>query len=278
MKRELELTRRLASLTALGEAVRGMKSLSAHHFREARGGVELARAYHAGVERIVHLTGARLEAGRGPAGVLVLGGELGLCGAYNAQIVAKAVARRGELGAGPTFVVGRRTRRLLLQKGVAIERGYDAPTSLAGITRLLLPLAEDVLVHYAAHGLSSLEIVSSRFSGVGSASPESLRFLPLEPSPQPGGRARSLQHTEHLASSAIREFLYATLHTLLLDALASEHAARLLATQSAEKWLDERTETLRRRLASSRRETSTQEILEIATAARQVTGQKTRRY
>jgi F0F1-type ATP synthase gamma subunit len=44
--------------------------------------------------------------------------------------------------------------------------------------------------------------------------------------------------------------------------------ARLVATQSAEGWLDERAERLRRQLASTRREASTQEAIEIAAGAR----------
>lgn len=48
--------------------------------------------------------------------------------------------------------------------------------------------------------------------------------------------------TARLASAAIREYLYIVLYDLLLDALASEHGARFVAMQAAERWLDEGTE------------------------------------
>ena len=70
MKREVELQRRLRSLEALGEAVGAMKSLSAHHFREARRGIEPARRYREGVERILGWAGASLPGGDGEAGLL----------------------------------------------------------------------------------------------------------------------------------------------------------------------------------------------------------------
>ncbi len=41
-----------------------------------------------------------------------------------------------------------------------------------------------------------------------------------------------------------------------------------MATQAAEKRLHERCEELRRRLSTARRETSTQEVIEVATGAR----------
>jgi hypothetical protein len=73
---------------------------------------------------------------------------------------------------------------------------------------------------------------------------------------------------EYLAAVAVRELLYITRVGLLLDALASVHSARLAATQSAEHWLNERTERLRRHLSACRREASTQEVIEISADTR----------
>ncbi len=268
MKRELELSRRLRSLEALGEAVGAMKSLSAHHFREIRRAVEPARIYRDGVRAILDRSGGEIGAGTGPAGLLVVGGELGLCGSYNARLVAAAAKRRGELGAGPTRCVGHRAAALLARRGVDLQAVYGAPTGVAGMTDLLLRLAEDTLEGYAGQDLSSLDIVASRFAGVGAAEPGVVRLLPLPPArADPAAGARYVTSAQ-LGSAAVREFLYVALYDLLLDALASEHGARLLATQSAEQWLDERTARLRRQLAAARREASTQEMLEIAGGAR----------
>jgi F-type H+-transporting ATPase subunit gamma len=268
MRREIELRRRLSSLHALGDAVRGMKSLSARHFREAREAVEPARAYRAGVERMLGWAGVTLAAGDGPAGLVVIGAELGLCGGYDARVVEAGVTRRTELGDGPTLCVGRRAAARLGRHGIRVDRSYGGPTSVRGITNLLLELAEDVLTRYATDRLSRFDIVSSRFAGVGAASPARVRLLPVEPA-QPGeGPSTRYATPGHFASAAIREFLYSTLYDILLDALASEHGARLVATQSAERWLDERTGRVRRQLAATRREASTQEVIEIAAGAR----------
>lgn len=269
MKRERELERRLRSLSALGEAIGAMKSLAAHHFRESREALEVARAYREGVERILAASDARLGAGDGPALLVVVGGELGLSGSYDTRIVDAATARRVELGEGPTFAVGQRAATLLGRRSVEVERTYRAPTSIGGIPARLLPLAENLLTTYAARRLSRLEILSSRFGGVGATTPTSTTLLPLEPRSDEAGLSRARYVApDHFASVAVREFLYVTLYDLLLDALASEHGARLVATQSAERWLDERTERLRRRLAAARREASTQEVIEIAAGAR----------
>jgi F-type H+-transporting ATPase subunit gamma len=268
MTREADLERRLESLTALREAVGAMKSLSAHHFRDARRAVEPARVYREGVERLLHAAKATLAAGDGPPGLLVIGGELGLCGAYNARVVSTAEERRADLGEGPTFCVGERAATLLARRGVEVESRYGAPTSVGGITGALIPLAESVLNTYIERRLSSLDIVSCRFGGVGSITPETIRLLPL--GSDAGEAAPPVRYTtmDDFASTAAREFLYVTLYDLLLDALASEHGARLLATEAAERWLGDRTDELRRRLTASRREAATQEVIEIASGAR----------
>lgn len=269
MKRTRDLERRLRSLTALGEAVGAMKSLSAHHFREVRGAVDAAHVYRRGVEQLVAETGAHLPAGDGPVGLLIIGAELGLCGGYNARVVAAGAARRAALGAGPTFCIGRRAATALrVRGGQALERAYGAPTSVGGIPDLLLRLAEDVLTTAVAVRLSAFEVVSQRFAGVGAGAPTTVRLLPLESAPARAARPARYVGRDRLAAAGAREFLYITLYDLLLDAIAAEHAARLVATQSAEQWLSERRDGLRRRLLAARREASTQEVIEITAAAR----------
>jgi F-type H+-transporting ATPase subunit gamma len=268
VKREQQLRQRLQSLDSLGEAIDAMKNLSARHYREMRVAVGPAHVYREGIERILSWTGAELPAGDGPAGLLVIGAELGLCGAYNAHVVAAGAAHRAELGDGPTFVAGRRAAALLTRRGVTLTRVSRAPTSIDGITEFLLGLAEELLTAYVRENLASLDIVSTQFVGVGDHPATVLRLLPLT--------ARDADHAPQpryvtpatLRFAAIREYLYIVLYDLLLDALASEHGARLVATQAAGNWLDERSQRVRQQLAATRREASTQEVIEIAAGAR----------
>lgn len=267
MKREHDLGERLHSLEALGAAVGAMKSLSAHHFRAARAGLEAARAYRDGISRAAGIVGAALPAGDGPSGLLVIGSELGLCGGYNTHVVAAAARRRAELGAGPTLCVGRRAAAYLARLAIDVDRTYPAPASVQGITEVLLRLAQDTLGHYVARRMACFEVVSSRFEGVGVDRPTTTRLLPVGAEALEAVPARYASRDRFVAV-AIRELLYITMYSLLLEALASEHGARLAATESAEGWLDDRTAQLRRRLVASRREVSTQETIEIAAGAR----------
>ena len=269
MKRIHEIERRLRSLKALGEVVTAMKSLSAHHLREARAAVEPARTYQEGVERLLPADVTAEPAPAGPHGLVAIGAELGLCGAYNARLVNEAAKRRAELGLGPTLCVGSRAARLLARRGVEVRHVYPAPTGVRGVSDLLLRLAEDVLTAYGKERLAGFEIVSSRFCGVGLDVPGAVPLLPIG-GDHNASTAPPARYVSRLRfrDAVVRELLYVVLYHLLIDALAAEHGARLLATQSAETWIDEGSERLRRQLAAARREASTQELIEIAAGVR----------
>jgi F0F1-type ATP synthase gamma subunit len=55
---------------------------------------------------------------------------------------------------------------------------------------------------------------------------------------------------------------------VLLDALAAEHGMRLMAAESALEWLDNTATVTSRRLASTRSEVATQELLDIVAGGR----------
>jgi F-type H+-transporting ATPase subunit gamma len=157
---------------------------------------------------------------------------------------------------------------MVARRGIRPERTYASPASPPGITELLLQLAEDVLGDYVTRNMASLDIISSRFEGVGIYRPVETRLLPIAPVGPDGIRTTPYVSASQVEAVAARERLYITIYDLLLDALASEHGARLLATQSAEQWLDQRIERLRRHWISARREAGTQEVIEIAAGAR----------
>lgn len=267
MKRERDLELRLQSLETLRQAVVAMKSLSAHHFRTAREALEPARAYRTGLDRILRSTGASLPAGSGPVGLVVVGGELGFCGSYNASVARAGIEYRKQHGPGPTACVGHRAATYLRRQGVSVDREYPAPTSVHGTTDTLLKLAQDVTGDYIRVDCSAFDILANRFQGVGVLDPSTTRLLPVEEQPVTGAPIPRYVSAERLVAVAVRELLYSILVEILLDALASEHGARLLATQAAEQWLDEHMTGLRRRLSAARREASTQEVIEIATGA-----------
>jgi F-type H+-transporting ATPase subunit gamma len=270
VKREQYLQRRLNTLRTLNEAVSAMRSLSAHHFRLSRRALPAARAYRDEIETSIAEVGVRQVMNVSvPPGLLLVVSDLGLCGDYNTRLVQTAVEEYQREGEGPMYCVGRRPRALLARHKIAPKRWYQSPTSVDGLPNLLLQLAQDMLDDFSQQLMGSLLVVSARFEGAGRYSPVVTQILPVRPAhPAQPLRATGYQRPRHLAAAAVREFLFITLHELLLDSLASEHGMRLLAAESARHWLDETTETVRRRLSASHREATTQEVLDIVGGSR----------
>jgi F-type H+-transporting ATPase subunit gamma len=271
MKREQALQRRLHAQETLYEAVAALQSLSAHHFRLARAALPATRAYRTGIDDALAVIGlAPPDLPPVPPGLVLIASDLGLCNGYNARLGQYAIAQHAHLGCGAVYCVGRRPVGLLARAQITMTRLYPAPTSVAGLTRLLLRLAQDVLSDHLAGVFSSLYAVSAHFEGVGTFTPVCARVWPPPPVPQSSGPMRPSPYVSRarLLTVALREFLYIVLFQILLDALAAEHSTRLVATGSAAEWLTTRIAETRCQLATSRRETSTQELLDIVSGAR----------
>lgn len=270
MKREHELRRRLRSLTVLSEAVTAMKTMSAVHFRRSRDELGPARAYRGIVDEIVSAADLRLlKSASASSRFLVISSDVGLCDGYNSRVAQAASESARHLGVRSFYAVGRRAVASLQREGLSLVRKYPAPSSVDGLTRVVVDLAQEVVEDYVRQDFGVLYAVSARFQGVGSFQVAATQVLPaspgpphiaLQPSPYVGSR--------RLAMVALREYLYITFYELLLDSLAAEYGARLVATESAAEWLDDRIAKTSRRLTAVRRETGTQDVIEIASGAR----------
>jgi F-type H+-transporting ATPase subunit gamma len=266
MRREFELRRRQRSLALLAEAVAAMKALSAQHLHRFRRELPQARSYRDGVDSIVGAANLQLsEPDHAPVRLLVVSSDIGLCGGYNSEVAEAALHCRDELAVESYSCVGRRAIPRL--SGLSLVKQYRTPTSVEGLTREVLEIAEDLVQDYVEGRFGQLYSVSARFNGVGSFSVVRTQVIPAPP-PSKTSRPASSPYvsTRRLAFVALREYLYITLYEILLDALAAEYGARLVATDSASQWLDEKGGLIARRLAAVRRESSTQEVLEIASA------------
>lgn len=271
MSRERVLLRRLRTLETLDEAVSALRALSAQHFRVARGLLPAARAYRDEITAALGVLHAWEPAGEGgaPAGIVLVAADLGLVGEYTSRLVREALALRAEGEAGPLFCLGHRALVPLEREGVRPDRMHPAPASVGSLPGLLLPLVDEILALRGTGELGPLWLVAARFEGAGHFRAVRVPVLPVVAPPATAALAASpYSDPRHLRTVVIREYLYAALYETLLEALASEHGKRLVTAESARSWLAERMEATRRGAIAIRREASTQEVLEIATAAR----------
>jgi len=268
VSRERVLQRRLRTLGTLEEAVGALRSLSARHFRAAREPLDAMRAYRDETRRFLATLGPP-EPAAAPAGLVLVAADLGLVGDYTTRLVREALALRAEVGPGPLVCLGHRAVAPLTRAGHPPDSVQPAPTSVAGLTRVLLPLVDTLLALRREGRLGALWLVAARFEGAGAYTPVRMPVLPVvRPADLPPLRLSPYCDPEQLRAIVVREYLHASLYETLLGALASEHGKRLVTAESARSWLEDRIEATRRRASALRREASTREVLELAGAAR----------
>ncbi len=206
----------------------------------------------------------------GPNGVLLVTSDLGLCGDFNSRLTRFAVDYLNEHPGALFYVVGKRGRLALAKRSIASERTYTAPASVDGLPLGVLEIAQDVVKEYSQQKISALTVVSARFEGAGRFTAVATQLLPIATKSDQPIVATPYQSRAHLLEVAVREYLYITIYELLLDSLAAEHGMRLVAAESARKWIDDTRQSVQRQWSAVRRESSTQEVLDIVAGSRKV--------
>jgi F-type H+-transporting ATPase subunit gamma len=271
VSRERVLQRRLRTLGTLEEAVSALRALSAQHFRAARAPLAAVRAYRDEVRDFLGVLDPSVASpgSSGPNGIVLVTADLGLVGDYTLRLVREAVALRNDLGSGPLFCLGHRAVSPLAKAGIRPDFVQSAPASVTGLAGVLLPLVDVLSSLRRTGGLGELWLIAARFEGAGEYTPARTPLLPVTVTPGlPALASSPYCDAIHLRDVVVREYLYASIYETLIEALASEHGKRLVTAESARSWLEERMSTTRRLASAIRRETSTQELLEVVVASR----------
>jgi len=208
--------------------------------------------------------------------LIVMGSDQGLCGPLTARIVERAMHRSRELGdrlAG-MVALGRRTNDLLEAQGAAIVATHSTPTSVRGIDDLVGWVAQVIGRFVDEKKCDGAEVTFMRLSNSGESQPESVRVLPIDRAKlaenaksRPVCRPRLYERPDVVTAALLREWTYIEVYRCALEALASEHDARLRTTDAATHALERKLEELRLEHNHLRQEAITEELLETVSGA-----------
>ncbi|MGH9022530.1 MAG: F0F1 ATP synthase subunit gamma [Acidimicrobiia bacterium] len=281
-----QIRRRIRSVQSTKKITRAMELIAASRIVRAQGRVAAARPYSEEITKVVANLAA-LSGGsdhpllerREPAskvGLIVIGGDRGLAGAYNSSVIRAAEGRLREArksgASGALFVVGRKSLAYFRFRGYTIERSYsgmsDRPTY-----EQAREVAADVMSAYESGEVDRVEITSTRFLSAATQRVVSRTLLPVEPPESrddPTGPVGGYEFEPEPAGILARllpSYVEARLFAAMLDASASEHAARQRAMKTATDNADDLIKTLTRVANQARQTEITSEIMEIVGGA-----------
>jgi len=283
----LDFRRRIRSVKNTQQITRAMKFVSAARLRRAQEAALAARPYAKELARVLRSTMARIESPQHPLLakrpeerilVLVLAGERGLAGAFNANILKEAAKFfRNKQGKKTVVIpVGKKCRDALRKAGFEFAGEYVNVLARVdfGVAREIASLITRL---YCEEKVDAVYAVFSEFKSVLAPNLVTEKLLPVEEIEE------SEESSAEIASERV-DYLYEQPEAQLLDRLlpryvetqvlrsllessAAEHAARMTAMEAATKNAGDVIDALTLHMNKVRQAAITKEIIEIVSGA-----------
>ena len=215
------------------------------------------------------------------AGVLAVSSDRGLAGAYNSNVLRLAEARLIEYKRAGTdtrvYVVGKKAQSYFRYRGYPIEKAFLGVTDTPGYGDARA-IANILMNDYAEGSIDTVEVFSTRYFSALTQTAMAWALLPIEaPASEPGtepsgpiGYAYE-PSAEEILGRLLPRYVEASTFGVLLDASASEHAARRRAMKAATENAEELVRLLSRQANQARQAEITTEISEIVGGAEALT-------
>ncbi len=283
------LRRRIRSVQATKKITRAMELIAASRIVKAQARVHAAQPYAEGITDVVRNLQAAAGAGSSPlltprtetrsVASIVIAADRGLCGGYNTAVIrAGEHEMRANASSGRDNVlvtVGRRVEGYFRFRGVPIAASHtgfsDNPTYEAARA-----VAASVVDGFAGGSIDRVQLVYTRFISAGRQEVMVAPLLPLErddASPAdtgPGEPAADYEYEpgpEAILETLLPRYAESRIYAALLNAAASEHAARQRAMKAATDNAEDLILTYTRRMNRARQDSITTEIMEIVGGA-----------
>jgi F-type H+-transporting ATPase subunit gamma len=213
-------------------------------------------------------------------GVLIVTSDRGLAGGYNANVMRLAErAVNAHLDAGRTtrlYVVGQKANGYFRYRNHQVEQAFLGVTDRPSYNDART-IANVLLNEYQEAHVDAVEAFTTRFRSALTQTAVHWPLLPIEPPDMSeeteGGIGYEFEPSpEEILGRLLPRYLEATIFGMLLEASASEHAARRRAMKAATENAEELTRVLTREANQARQAEITTEISEIVGGAEALSG------
>jgi F-type H+-transporting ATPase subunit gamma len=285
----LDFRRRIRSVKSSQQITRAMKFVAAARLRRAQEAALAARPYAKELARLLRSIMSRIVEPQHPLLekrpennilAIVLTGERGLAGAFNANILRKANeffrANKGKKVV--TIPVGKKGRDSLKKAGFTFAGEYVNVLARVEFktAREIANLATDL---YMKGEIDAVYIIFSEFKSVLAPILALEKLLPIEKVEDDGDKSKKdgapesqvdyiyEQSPEQILGKLLPKYIETQVLRAMLESSASEYAARMTAMESATKNAGDVIEALTLHMNKVRQAAITKEIIEIVSGA-----------
>ncbi|MEO5616274.1 MAG: ATP synthase F1 subunit gamma [Candidatus Eisenbacteria bacterium] len=276
-----DLRRRIRATKSMQQIFKAMEMVAAAKLRRAQSRAAAASPYAAKIsEMLDNLAGAASELEHPlfkvrevkKTALVVVTSDRGFAGAYNATLLRIVEQRLREAAPGSmvVVVVGRKGRDYLKRRGYPV---LSAHTDLPGEASLDLArtLTRELIERFTNGEVDRVELMYNHFVSALVRRTQTEVFLPAGGgAPKSAGADRGTifePDAESIFAELLPRYTTAKLYAAMADALASEHAARMIAMGGARKNAGELVDSLTLTRNRMRQATITKEIAELVGGA-----------
>jgi F-type H+-transporting ATPase subunit gamma len=281
MAKTQDIKRRIRSIRNTMQLTRAMKMVSAAKLRRAQDRIVRARPYAHRTLQVLSSLAGRAAAELHPllqqhgdrrVELVMVTGDKGLCGSFNANIIRRGETFAHELDDRDVVftTVGKRGRDYLrryrytvIRDWVDVLRAVEFP--------LAAEIAGELIERYTKREVDQIYLVYNEFKSAIQAKPMVQRLLPIEELPRAEGEVGQdyiyEPSPERLFDSLLPHYVEQLVFHALLESVAAEHAARMTAMDSATKNAGELIDTLTLTMNRVRQASITTEIIEVVSGA-----------
>lgn len=199
--------------------------------------------------------------------------DKGLCGGYNSAIVNLTLDKMREHRETVLYSLGLKGTELFKNRGVTPASSWYGASQKPSL-HLATELAENIVSLYDEREVSEVYIVYTKYVNSAVQVPECRRILPLLRRDFDDVEYENKYETEVIYEPdiqtvfdrAVPQYIIGMVYDIIMQAAASENAARMTAMQNATKNADKMIEKLSEQINAVRQLVITNEITEIAAA------------
>lgn len=276
-----EIRRRIRSVRNVAQITKAMEMVAAARMRRAQAAVLASRPY---ADRLADLIAALAAARpateelppllrRRPArriGVVLLTTDRGLCGPLNTNIIRHTVRYLQERDL-PSFlvVIGRKGRDWCLRHGLPIAAEFSQLGDRPALVDTA-PIARIVMDAYIREEVDEVHLFYTQFVSTLVQRPFRRQLLPVQPPAEFESRYLDYLYEpdpQTVLGQLLPRFVEVQVYQAVLEAIASEHSARMVAMHNATQNARDIIRDLTLSYNKTRQASITKEMLEIASGA-----------
>ena len=278
-----DIKTRIRSVESTQQITRAMELVATSKLRHARERVERSRPFHevlgeaiAGIQAGLKETPSVYSEVRPVKKTcfVVIGGDRGLAGGYNANLFKLAAAEMQGKQA-QVITIGKKAQEHYAKRPVTVAADYPGIAETMRISDTH-PIVEDMLKLFREGKVDEVFLCYTEFISPLQQEPKCLKLLPAHfdaAEAQPKGAHVLTEYDpspESVFDAVIPEYLYGVLYGAVVESYCSEQSARRMAMEAASDNAGEMIENLNLSYNRARQAAITQEITEIVAGSGEV--------